>query len=188
MKNLIIVIISFSLVFSCSRIKNPGMTEAVPAFDVKNMDTTINPGDDFFVFANGEWMKNNPIPDDKNIVSTFDELSEKSRLEILEIIKVAAANDDAPSESPAEKIGQFYRAGMDTVKIENQGITPIKLFFDKIDEINDIEDVQTTAAFFQSYQISPFFILFSSQDQKNSNNIIGNVNRLVLDSLTVTFT
>lgn len=61
---------------------------------------------------------------------------------------------------------------MDTVKIGEQDIKPLKVFFDKIESIKTIDDVQLTGAFFQSYSISPFFYLFSNQDSKNSNNVI----------------
>jgi len=136
------------------------------------MDTKIKPGDDFYSYTNGAWLKNNPIPADKNSRSTFDELIEKNRHDIREIIEEAAATKDVQQGSNTEKIGKFYNSGMDTVSIEKKGIAPLKIFFDKIEAIKNISDVQSVGAYFQSYAISPFFSLFSNQDSKNSTSII----------------
>ncbi len=174
MKKIIIGILTFTLLQACtSKVKNTtDSMKKYPAFDIQNMDTTIKPGDDFFTYTNGKWLKNNPIPADKNSRSSFDELIEKNRHDIREIIEEAAATKDVQAGSNTEKIGKFYNSGMDTLSIEQQGINPLKIFFDKIESIRSIADVQSVGAFLQSYQISPFFYLFSNQDSKNSTSMI----------------
>ncbi len=174
MKNILIGILIIVLLQGCTgnAKKTTDTVKKYPAFDVQNMDTTIKPGDDFFTYTNGTWMKNNPIPADKNSRSSFDELIEKNRHDIREIIMEAASAKDVQPGSIAEKIGTFYNSGMDSVSIENQGISPLKMFFDKIDSIRSISDVQSVGAFFQTYQISPFFYLFSRQDSRNSTSVI----------------
>jgi len=174
MKKLYILILGIALLYACkTNTKNPAETVKIyPPFDIRNMDKTIKPGDDFYSFANGTWLKTNPIPADKNARSTFDELFEKSRHDIKEIIENTAASTDIKAGSNAEKIANFFNSGMDTVSIEQKGIAPIQMFFDKIDGIKTIADVQATGAFLQSYQITPFFYLFSNQDAKSSTNVI----------------
>jgi len=174
MKKIIIVILTLALLQGCaSKVKNA--TDSVkkyPAFDIHNMDTTLKPGDDFFTYTNGRWLKKNPIPADKNSRSSFDELIEKNRHDIKEIIVEAATAKDVQAGSNTEKIGMFYNSGMDSVSIEKQGVSPLKMFFDKIESIKTIADVQSVGAFLQTYQVSPFFYLFSRQDSKNSTSII----------------
>ena len=174
MKKVLLGLLSLALLQSCttSPQKTTDAMKKYPAFDVQNMDTTVKPGDDFFAYVNGTWLKNNPIPADKNSKNVFDELVERNRDNIKEIIIDAATAKDVQPGSNKQKIGTFYNSGMDTVKIEEQGIKPLKMFFDKIDSIKTIDDVQMTGAFLQSYSISPFFYLFSNQDSKNSNNVI----------------
>ncbi len=174
MKKIMIGILTLALMQGCtSNVKNKVETvKKYPPFDVQNMDTKIKPGDDFYSYTNGAWLKNNPIPADKNSRSTFDELIEKNRHDIREIIEEAAATKDVHQGSNTEKIGKFYNSGMDTVSIEKKGIAPLKIFFDKIEAIKNISDVQSVGAYFQSYAISPFFSLFSNQDSKNSTSII----------------
>jgi putative endopeptidase len=174
MRKLLIGLLSLALLQSCTNTpeKSSDTEKKYPAFDIQNMDTTVKPGDDFFVYTNGTWLKNNPIPADKNSRNVFDELVERNRTNIKEIIIDAATSKDIPAGSNKQKIGTFYNSGMDTVKIEEQGIAPVKMFFDKIDAIKTIDDVQITGAFFQSYSVSPFFYFFSNQDSKNSSSVI----------------
>ena len=174
MRKIIVGILTLALLQGCSsKVKNT--TDSVkkyPAFDVQNMDTTINPGDNFFNYTNGTWLKNNPIPADKNSRSTLEELFERNRHDIREIIEEAAASKDVQPGSNSEKIGTFYNSGMDTISIERLGLSPLKMFFDKIESIKSIADVQSVGAFFQTCQISPFFAVFSNQDSKNSTSVI----------------
>jgi putative endopeptidase len=143
-----------------------------PAFDIQNIDTTIKPGDDFYDYVNGSWIKNHPIPADKNAISAFDELLERNRSDIREIIEEAASDKNAQQGSITQKIGTFYNSGMDTLSIEKMGIKPIEKFFEKIGSVRNIKDLQNVAAYFQTYQAGPFFYLFSNQDSKNSTSVI----------------
>jgi putative endopeptidase len=174
MKKYIVVMLSLALLAGCSgNIKKNAETKAkYPPFDIKNMDTTVKPGDDFFTYVNGNWLKNNPIPADKNSRSVFEELFEKNRHDIREIIEESANVKDVQAGSNTEKIGTFFNSGMDSITIEKQGISPLKIFFDKIESVRNIDDVQSVAALFQTFQINPFFYLFSSEDSKNSTSVI----------------
>ena len=174
MKRILFGILALALLQGCeNNVKKTAETvKKYPAFDVKNMDLSVKPGDDFYSYVNGTWIKNNPIPADKNAKSTFDELFEKNRNDIKGIIEEAASAKDVAKGSISEKIGTFYNSGMDTVSIEQKGITPLKPFFDRIDAIKTTDDLQAVAAYFQTYQICPFFYMFSNQDSKNSSSVI----------------
>jgi putative endopeptidase len=174
MKKIIAVIFTLALLQGCSsKIKNSTASlKKYPGFNVQNMDTTVKPGDDFFTYTNGTWLKNNPIPPDKNSRSTLDELFERNRHDIREIIEEAATSKDIQPGSSLEKIGTFYNSGMDTISIEQKGISPLKMFFDKIESIGSIADVVSVGASFQTYRINPFFAVFSNQDSKNSSSVI----------------
>jgi putative endopeptidase len=174
MKKYLIAMISFALFAGCTGNikKNAETKETYPPFDIKNMDTSVRPGDDFFAYVNGNWLKNNPIPADKNSRSVFEELFEKNRHDIREIIQESANIKDAQAGSNTEKIGTFFNSGMDSSTIEKQGISELKIFFDKIESVRNTDDVQSVAAFFQTYAISPFFYLFSGEDSKNSTSVI----------------
>jgi putative endopeptidase len=167
---------ALTLVAGCAKNKQEtGSNKPYPAFEVQNMDTTVKPGDDFFQYVNGTWIKNHPIPADKDSYSAFQELADRNRENIKEIIEKAAQEKDAQPGSVHAQIGTFYNTGMDTVKIDQQGITPLKDLFKKIEDIKTIADVQAVSAYFQTLGISPFFYIFPNADQKNSEMVIANI-------------
>src|SRR5436190_15846861 len=92
--------------------KNP------PPLDPKNMDTSVKPQDDFYLYANGNWVKNNPIPPEYSRWAAFNELDEKNKAALHEIAEKAAAAKD-PKKSTLEnadpkdvqKVGDFYSSG-----------------------------------------------------------------------------
>jgi len=174
MKKIIFGILALALVQGCTSNvkKNVEEVKKYPPFEVQNMDNSIKPGNDFFTYVNGTWLKNNPIPADKNARSTLEELFERNRHDIREIIEEAAASKDAQPGSITEKIGLFYNSGIDSLSLEKQGITPLKTLFEKIESIQSVADVQTVGAFLQTSGVNPFFAIFSNQDAKNSASVI----------------
>jgi putative endopeptidase len=169
-------LIAIALITGCSGDKKKSAEAKVyPAFEVSNMDTAVNPGDDFFDYVNGTWIKNNPIPADKDSWSAFQELYERNRENIRSIIETAASKQDAPEGSLDKQIGIFFNTGMDTVAIEKQGAEPLKDLFSKIDSITTVADVQSVAAYLQKYGIGSLFYIFSNADQKNSEMVIANI-------------
>ncbi|MFL6763468.1 MAG: M13 family metallopeptidase [Sphingomicrobium sp.] len=94
-------------------------------FDVAGMDRAVTPGDDFFDFANGTWLKNNQIPSDKSRYGMFNVLDDLSRERTRTII-------DEQSKDPNSKIGNAYASFMDTAAIETKGLTPLNPWLNKI--------------------------------------------------------
>lgn len=142
------------------------------AIDPKNIDSTILPGDDFFRYANGNWMKNNPIPDDQSRWGAFNILNEENNDKLKLLVEEVSKITNAKKNSPEQQIGDFYRAGMDSLNLNKIGITPLKPLLDKISGIQTISDLQSVIAYLHSNQIFPVFYFYSGQDEKNSNMVI----------------
>src|SRR5499427_7194235 len=106
----------------------------VTAQDVAVMDKSVDPGDDFFRFANGGWFKAAQIPADRPSYGAFDLIAEKVGARTADLIKRAgkSAND-----AEARKIGDYYDAFMDESSIEKKGLNPIKAELEEIDHIAD---------------------------------------------------
>ena len=111
--------------------------EVFPAIELSNMDTTINPADDFFRYCNNNWLKNNPIPETYSTYGAFHEIGERTELQIQEIIDEALQDKDAKQGSNVQKIRDFYNAGMDTAAINERGYSELLPYFEKIDQVND---------------------------------------------------
>jgi len=143
-----------------------------PALNAANMDTTVKAGDDFYKFANGNWLKNNPIPDEYSRYGAFEVLEEENYTQLKTILAEASADKNASEGTVNQKIRDFYNSGMDTVKIDKNGISPLKAELDQIDAFATKADVQKMVILQHASGNYPLFYLFSSQDEKNSNQVI----------------
>ncbi|HEX5183497.1 MAG TPA: M13-type metalloendopeptidase [Allosphingosinicella sp.] len=121
-------------------------------FDIAGMDRSVNPGDNFYDYANGNWAKTTEIPADKPIWGGFvvlDELSTKRTRDVIE----AAAASNAPAGSVERKVGDFYASFMDEQAIEAKGIAPVKPWLDQVAAIRDTSDLARTFGTFAQYGI-----------------------------------
>ena len=170
---LFLIFTTIILITSCMPSKN--VSEVPPALDSKNMDTTIKPGESFFDYANGGWMKKNIIPPDRSRFGAFDELQEMNFKQVKDILETSAATKNAAKGSLEQLIGDFYSSGMDSAKIEKDGITPLKPELDLINNLTDIKSLQKEIAHLHLFGVSPLFSFYSGQDEKNSTSIIANL-------------
>ena len=149
--------------------------EAKPAFDVNNMDKTIKPGDNFYKYVNGEWMKKNPIPPEYSRYGVFNILQDENFEALKTIFEEAAAKKDAKAGSMEQKIGDFYASGLDLNKINEEGLKPLEGEFKKIADIKDYAGVQEVAAHLHTCAVFPFFYIFADQDEKNSDMVVAGI-------------
>jgi putative endopeptidase len=141
--------------------------------DIANMDQSVKPGDDFNQYANGGWIKNNPVPDDKTQYGSFTVLYDANQIKLQELV-LEAAESSAPTGSIAQKIGDFYNSGMDTAKIESMGMQPIEASLAKVDALNSNDQLLPFIAEMHKKGGHTLFYFFGSQDDQNSSMVIAN--------------
>ena len=146
-----------------------------PAFDISNMDLSVKPGDDFYSYANGNWIKNTTIPEDKSRYGSFDILQEENNKILKSILEKAASTTNASQGSSWQKVGDFFAAGMDTTAIELHGLDPIRKELSRIENISNTNDLQNEIAFLHSLRVGPLFNISAGQDRKKSDQIIVNL-------------
>ena len=132
----------------------------------ENIDTTINPADDFFAYANGFWLKHNPIPGDETSWGIGQLVNEEIYSRKLKINEDAAAKSNAKGID--QQIGDFWKAAMDTVAIEKQGLSPLQAELTAIQNTTDLPSLLNQAAKMHAYGVGVFFGEGVSQDAKNS--------------------
>lgn len=135
--------------------------------DPANMDTTVRPGDNFFLYANGTWLKNNPIPGSETRWGSFNELQENNFAALHALLEEAANNKNAAKGSAEQKVGDFYRTGMDSAAIEKAGIAPANEVLSRIDAITDANGVLKEIATEHTQGIGPLFGFYVGPDDKN---------------------
>lgn len=138
--------------------------------DPANMDLTVKPGDDFYQYASGTWIKNNPVPAKETRWGSFNALRDFNINAVKGLVEGAAADKSAPAGSVKRRVGDFYAAAMDSLTIEKLGYTPIKADLEKIKQIKDLQGILDHAAYLRTTGLAaPMFSFFVGQDRKNVN-------------------
>lgn len=145
----------------------------VHGFDVSNLDRSCKPCEDFYQFASGGWMTNNPIPAAYPRWGTFNQLADQNTGKLRGILEEAARNTKAPKGSIDQLIGDLYTSGMDTEQIEREGFKPLLPEFERIEKIGDLRSLQAAVARMQGFGVGAMFRFGSGQDFKNSTQVIG---------------
>ena len=153
-----------------------------PGLEIKNMDTSISPADDFFRYVNGTWMDKAEIPADRTSWGSFNELRKKTDADVLEILDEAIKNQNASKSKDAqgkltamsdqEKAVNYYESIMDTVSRNSQGITPILPFLAKIDAVNNLTDLNNLLIEDAPYGGIGFYSFYIYNDLKDSNRYV----------------
>jgi len=139
--------------------------------DPVNFDPAVKPGDDFYHYADGGWLKTHPIPAAYSSWGAFYEVDDRNHDALHTILEAAAA---AVHPSHLEKqVGDFYRSGMDEAAIAAAGLDPLRPELKRIDAIRSPADVQATIAHLHQIGVGAAFLFESEQDPKESAMMIG---------------
>ncbi len=114
-------------------------------FDKTAMDTSVKPGDNFFMYANGAWIKRTKIPASETGWGSFYILRDKNEANIHQLLEYAAVHDDTAG-SINQKVGDMFKSGMDTAAIEKLGYNPVKPQLAKISAVKNYKDLVKLAA------------------------------------------
>jgi putative endopeptidase len=141
--------------------------EKIPGIILENMDTTVSPKDDFYNYVNGNWIKNNKIPEDEAIWGGFGVLSKSTRNDVLEIVKTSKELGSYADGTDQKKALLFFESELDTVARDAVGLKPLQPLLKAIDGITSIADMQTVYAKTLGVD-APFFGLQVFADLNNS--------------------
>src|SRR5437764_7616385 len=142
-----------------------------PPFDIANMDTSVKPSDDFFMYANGGWIKRTPIPPEYSRWGSFNQLIEKNN-DALHDVAERAARETTATDPDAKKVGDYYASGMDEATVEVARARPLTDELKRIDGVKDRTDVLKEIAHLHTLAITSLFGFTSGQDDKNSTMVI----------------
>ncbi len=134
-----------TLLLSLSLLAGTAMAQGLAGIDKNNLDPTVKPGNDFYRYAAGGWLKSHPLDAEHTSNGSFVDLSEACQKQIQKLI-LEAAQKEKTKGSLGQKIGSLYNLMMDSVRLNREGWTPIKPTLDKIAAIKDRRDYQLVTA------------------------------------------
>ncbi len=173
MKKIFFLTFSTALILSFGVAHSQKKSKAAPIkyIDKSNIDFSVKPGDNFYEYANGNWLKNNPVPASKTRWGAFDVLVLNSRERLRALAEEASAHPG--KDSISQRVGDFYASGMDSVAIDKLGYTPIKAELQKLRDISTKEQALNQIAILRTQGLgSPLFRFSVTQDDKDVNAYI----------------
>ncbi len=158
--------------FSYAQNKSAHNATTRKLIDPANIDHTVRPGDDFFQYANGAWLKSNPIPPSETRWGSFNELQENNYKVLHELLEEAANQADSDPKSAIWKVGTLYRSGMNTEQINSAGLTPLRSHLDRIASLKDGNEILREVAYEHTLGIGQLFSFYIAPDDKNVSVMI----------------
>ena len=155
---------AFAAMTGCTSQKEVKNTSGI---DLANLDTTVAAGTDFFRYASGGWNDSHPLTAEYSRYGSFDMLAETNQKQLRELIESFASQTNEPG-SQGQKIGDLYTLAMDSVKLNSDGVAPIKAQLDKIAAISDRKQIVPMIAEMAYDGIGTYFSSYVYADPKNS--------------------
>ena len=144
---------------------------AASGIDINAMSSAANPCVDFYQYACGNWIAQNPLPADRSRWGRFTELSDRTEKVLLDMVQTAASSQ-SPRGSLDQKIGDYFHSCMDTATIEGKGIAPVRPELDRIQAMRDRADLAAEVARLHRQGINVLFRFSSEPDPKDSAHMI----------------
>ena len=169
----ILIISAVLFTVSCNTKKKgfSSMPSNISFIERSYMDTTINPGDNFYDYAGGAWRKDNPVPASETRWGAFDMLSEFNK-KVLKSLTLEAAANPGSINTPSQMVGDLFTSGMDTARIEELGVKPIEGDLARINELNSVSDVTDYLAEVTKEGRNSLIGFYVSTDEKNVTQYI----------------
>jgi putative endopeptidase len=151
-------------------------TAKVSGFDLSSLDRTVDPCVDFYQFACGTWMRNNPIPSDQSRWGRFNDLADRNR-EVLHQILERAASPSPSHDAITRKIGDYYAACMNEPAIDALGAKPLQPELARIGALSDKRELFPALARLHRLGVDAGFGFYPAADMHDSTRFVANIDQ-----------
>ena len=172
MKKILLTISTVALMASC----NQKQAQTTPAIDRANFDETVALNEDFYQYATGGWQKANPLTPEYSRYGVFEVLAKNNELQINDLFS-AMLESKAEVGTVEQKIADLYTMGLDSVRLNSEGVAPVKRDVDQIMALTTPQELSIAVARIHEAAGSPLFGLYVGADLMNSNINILNIDQ-----------
>jgi putative endopeptidase len=152
----------------CKPADNKQGGETADAIDLKSIDSTVRPQDNFFLYANGNWLRNVQIPASQSGWGSFYILADSSTARMRSLLDSLAQLSNTVKNTTAQQVADLYFSAMDSAGIGARGWQPVKSELDSINAINDVNGLLREIARQYAINHGPFFNFYVTPDERNS--------------------
>lgn len=174
-RNFSVAVVCCAAIVGAALGQSDKVAQAQTGLDLKAIDRSANRCDDFYQYACGTWIKNNPIPPDESAWGRFDELFERNQRVLRDILQDSAQHQSRSSTD--QKIGGFYQSCMDEGLVQQKGTTPLRLELDQISRISNSQELMNEIARLHALQVEVFFGFTASPDPRNAQMMIATIDQ-----------
>lgn len=167
----LLILFAIILFYACNRKEVPPPVEKF--IDIYAIDSSVNPGDNFYMYVNGKWMDSVFIPPTENAVSTLKTMEDNIEIKMHHIID-SVTNGNFEKGSLEQIVGDFFLSGMDTINIEKLGYDPVKPVLAEIDALKDVNGIMIFEAEQAPVNNSALIGFYVDGDEKNNAVNIAN--------------
>jgi putative endopeptidase len=172
MKSMIAVVAALVLFNESAPAQTVPLLKVGPPLNVADLDLSVAACTDFYQFANGGWLKSNPIPPQYSTWGSFNELTERNNVVLREVLESAAKQARTTSDPDTRKVGTFYASCVDSAAAEAAGVKPLAGEMGRIASIANRAQLVAQIAHMYSVGLGPVFGFGSGQDFKNSALVV----------------
>jgi len=163
-----LIAIICTILFCFSSCNNANKENKFNGYDVKHLNDSVSPCENFFAYTASNWIKANPIPETESRWGSFEMLIEQNNEKLKDLLE-KIEKGTFKIGSPEQIIQNLYSTAMDTLAIEKAHHQPIEKDMAKIDEVKNLDDLAALTAYFHQYELAPLFNFSVGTDEKISS-------------------
>lgn len=166
-----ILIMSVAIMAAATSCGTKSAGEKVPAIDLANLDPSISAKEDFYQYATGGWQKNHPLKPEYSRYGSFDVLRENNEIRLNELFQ-GLSSVKAEKGSVQQKISDLYAMGLDSTRLNAEGVNPVKPYLDALESVKDVESYVRAMADIELHGDGGCWGVYAESDMTNNSNTV----------------
>ena len=166
-----LLIMSVAIMAAATSCGTKSAGETVPAIDLASLDPSISAKEDFYQYATGGWQKNHPLKPEYSRYGSFDVLRENNEIRLNELFQ-GLSSVKAEKGSVQQKISDLYAMGLDSTRLNAEGVNPVKPYLDALESVKDVESYVRAMADIELHGDGGCWGVYAESDMTDNSNTV----------------